>query len=300
MLPKLLLLDADIVISAYELGVWENLTKITKVYLPSTVIRKREANYYIDKNGDRRYIEDLMVQIQKGIIFEAAASALQLLEIEKLLDASAKTSLSAADKESLAIMISTKKNFIFCTGDKQIIKKLVSLNLKEKSVSMETLLKSCGVGRTVPYERSEKYFKMWLEKGAVDFVTQGKPPKYKKGMPNRNTHLTISALSGLGISLLVAYIKNEKISFGEVAASTFGGILGGLIPDKIDLPVHPNHRSIGHGAIPVGFGIYKTIEVTKGDGLPSWLRYALYGFIAGYATHLLTDATTPKSIPILY
>ena len=177
---KLLLLDADIVISAHELEVWENLTKIAEVHLPSIVIRKCEPYYYIDKNGNKKYIEDLRILVQKGVVFEESASVSQLLEIEKLLDIATETGLSKADKEALAIMISTKKNFIFCTGDKKIIRKLVSLDLKEKSVSMETLLKSCGLERAVPDKRSEKYFKRWLEIGAVDFVTQGKQPKHKK------------------------------------------------------------------------------------------------------------------------
>ncbi len=122
----------------------------------------------------------------------------------------------------------------------------------------------------------------------------------KKDMPNRNTHLPLGALAGFGISLFAARIRNENIGFSEIAAATLGGTLGGFVPDKIDLPIHPNHRSIGHGVFPVGIGVFETIKIVNNENFPSWLRYALYGFIAGYTIHLLVDATTPRSIPLLY
>jgi membrane-bound metal-dependent hydrolase YbcI (DUF457 family) len=118
-------------------------------------------------------------------------------------------------------------------------------------------------------------------------------------MPNRNVHMLIGAGAGFGVSLLISKIKEEKIGVAEYASATICGIIGSLIPDKIDTPMHPNHRSIAHGTLPVGFVIYKSIKIIDQGALPSWLRYAIYGFVAGYALHLLADLFTPKGIPIL-
>jgi hypothetical protein len=85
--------------------------------------------------------------------------------------------LSEADKEALAIMAFTKKDLVFCTGDKKIIRSLVTLDIKEKSLSFEKVLKMCGLKCSIPYERSEKYFKKWLGQGAIDFISRGKPKK---------------------------------------------------------------------------------------------------------------------------
>jgi membrane-bound metal-dependent hydrolase YbcI (DUF457 family) len=111
--------------------------------------------------------------------------------------------------------------------------------------------------------------------------------------------MLIGVGAGLGVSFLMSKIMDEKIGIKEITSATIGGILGSFVPDKIDFPKNPNHRSIGHGALPVGFTIYKSLNIMNRRELPLWLRYAIYGFIAGYVLHLLADFTTPKCIPVL-
>ena len=48
---KLLLLDADIVITAHELGIWEELKTAYRIAVPATIVR--EARYFKSENGGR-------------------------------------------------------------------------------------------------------------------------------------------------------------------------------------------------------------------------------------------------------
>jgi hypothetical protein len=120
---------------------------------------------------------DIQTQLKEGIVIEEAALGVQIFEILKKLDISTRTGLSEADIEALSIMTFTKKDLIFCTADKKIIRALTTLDLKEKSSSFENVLKKCGLGRKLPFSLSEKHFKSWLEQGALDFVTLGKRKK---------------------------------------------------------------------------------------------------------------------------
>lgn len=149
-------------------------------------------------------------------------------------------------------------------------------------------------------------------------------------MPNRSDHKNIGLASGVGFSLYRA--KNEKFEDAllEAAGGALGGWLFSTVPDVIDPPTHPGHRSFGHGMVPaLAIGSYylqnldawqeklreisdaKLQESSRTDSIDDLLmdfilalslRFAA-GFIAGagagYASHLLMDARTAKGLPIV-
>lgn len=89
------------------------------------------------------------------------------------------------------------------------------------------------------------------------------------------------------------------------------------MPDLIDTPNSPNHRSLAHGVIPIGTvalmgkdtivkvrmwlkdkaTAYKNEDDLLMELLCEFCIGALDGFIAGYASHLALDACTPRGLP---
>ena len=61
--PKLLLLDADIIVFAHELGVWEEIKKAYGVHVPATVV-EIEVQFFTSKDGGKRI--DLQAEAAGG------------------------------------------------------------------------------------------------------------------------------------------------------------------------------------------------------------------------------------------
>jgi len=108
------------------------------------------------------------------------------------------------------------------------------------------------------------------------------------------------------------------------------GTFAGMLPDILDPPTHPGHRSVAHAIVPAG-----TAGVTVAPRIGSaqqWFREkaeqcrarravatnffdsfvlllaeillrlcagAVVGLAAGYASHLLLDAGTPDGLPFI-
>jgi len=135
-------------------------------------------------------------------------------------------------------------------------------------------------------------------------------------MANRPEHVQVGALAGGVVGLLQVLVRGG--TFGECLAGGVGGALsgaaGGRLPDIIEPAVHPNHRGPAHS---VAFAAASTTALVKVQ--PTWtdlwarqrpatlaqrlsfafLEGAGAGFGPGYLSHLLLDAQTPKSLPLL-
>lgn len=114
----------------------------------------------------------------------------------------------------------------------------------------------------------------------------------------------------------------------ETIGGAVAGVAGAKAPDWIDPPTSPRHRSLGHGLIPIGTLASWAISNLRGwqeslrseaIALQAELRAescglrrvllqlgilgcllaagAIGGFILGYLSHVVLDATTPTSIP---
>ena len=147
-------------------------------------------------------------------------------------------------------------------------------------------------------------------------------------MPNRETHEPIGVLAG-GIAASVVAGKAGSNILAVGFGGAMAGWLGAKLPDWIDPPTSPGHRSIGHGVVPVLLVLRsaaarvpewqvdlrrKAAEHRAGrESAPTtWEQIlhqllellclvasgALTGLLWGYGSHLAMDATTPASLPI--
>lgn len=147
-------------------------------------------------------------------------------------------------------------------------------------------------------------------------------------MSNRSTHATVGAGVGAGF----AFIRADGAPGPQVAAEVLGGALGGwiggVLPDVLEPATTPNHRALAHSLVAGGalsfarLAEWQAMCRTRSDSCTSralcfsagsqesqnaqreallWRLIAgvLAGLVAGYASHLVLDAATPKGLPIL-
>jgi len=153
---NLLLLDADVVIDAHRLHIWDKLLSKNKIHIGSIVLRA-EVHYYIDSEGKRKKI-DLLPQLGAGKITELSASLAEQRVLRKRFDRVLGPKLGLGEIESLVIVQKTP-DLTFCTFDHAAIIALVLLDMGNRGVSFETVLKQCGLSRRLERKHSEERFK---------------------------------------------------------------------------------------------------------------------------------------------
>lgn len=112
-------------------------------------------------------------------------------------------------------------------------------------------------------------------------------------------HALIGALAALGVYGLCKHLKEEKPTLLGILGSLLAGSMIGLAPDVLEPATNPNHRSLFHSItflIALGLGnlkIWQSKQIDEGQKLSISIISAAYG------SHLLSDATTKKGLPLL-
>ena len=119
-------------------------------------------------------------------------------------------------------------------------------------------------------------------------------------MPNRTAHAIFGGALSVG-----AYLAYKKLLGQE---PTLAGIIGtGLVgagtaglPDILEPATDPNHRSFFHSWAALGLLASASVTGVCSSNLPDEAKPALVAAAVGYGSHLLADATTPKSLPLVW
>jgi hypothetical protein len=167
--PKLLLLDADVVIEAHKLGAWEALKKAFSIAVPATIVR--EARYFTSSEG--RQGINLQREIDAGEITCIDATASEILATFENFDPVFMQGIDDGEKEGIAIIRFEKsEDCVFCTGDTNAVEAIGMLALDNRSVSFETVLQMAKV--TVTRVRPSMTIKAHadhVQKGRVRRIT---------------------------------------------------------------------------------------------------------------------------------
>ena len=141
--PKLLLLDADVIIFAHELGVWDALKKSYDIHVPSIVV-ELEAHFFVSRDGKRRI--DLRAQAAASEIKRVEANATEIYDTFKDFEPTFLASLHDGEKEGITILSSCNETgLVFCTGDIVAIQSVGMLGLSGACISFEELLEKAGL-----------------------------------------------------------------------------------------------------------------------------------------------------------
>ena len=159
---RFLLLDANVVIELFRLGIWDRVVDRCDIHLGETV--KREVQYWQDDEGERHDI-DLTPYEDSGRIatfdvsladLDAFTSRFGLVYLEKL---------DAGETEALAYMLNSAEKYQLCSADKITYRVLGALSREEHGVSLEEVLGQVGLGRHLQGQFSRAYREHWTRKG---------------------------------------------------------------------------------------------------------------------------------------
>lgn len=152
---KLWLLDADILIDFLSYDLLDKLLKTHEIYAASSVI---EEVKFFKKNGVKNSVAFREQYIEKGLIKEISATPNEVSSLLGMLPEISCFSIHPGEIESLAILIRETKLF-FCTCDAAAIRTLPHLDISERGISAEKLLKQSGLFKPGLKERHmEEYF----------------------------------------------------------------------------------------------------------------------------------------------
>jgi len=120
-------------------------------------------------------------------------------------------------------------------------------------------------------------------------------------MPNQITHSVAGALSSLIVVMFDKNDNHETVHDPLLAAAV--GAVSGRLPDILEPALrNPHHRQFFHSfvvLVAAGYGFKKVYEWKPEGNLEALVRGVLLFAGAGYISHLLLDATTARSLPII-
>jgi hypothetical protein len=159
---KLWLLDADIIIDFLSLDVFDKLVENHKVFVATTVINEVKSF----KREDKKYTIDFRKQyVDSNLIREVSASSVEIKEILHKLPPITHDTIHPGELESLSILV-REEEITFCSCDAAVIRALPFLDLSERGISAERLLKASGLLKSKLKERhTDQYFKNNLKIG---------------------------------------------------------------------------------------------------------------------------------------
>lgn len=164
---KLWLLDADVAIDLLSLGIFDKLVKLHDVSVCSTVIN--EVKFY-RKGGNKVAIDFRKRYVESGEVKEYSSSIEELEEILSRLTPIQLETLHSGELESLAVLAREEK-MTFCSCDAATIRALPFLDLSDRGISVEVLLRQTGLLKSALEEKhKDEYFKNNLAIGRKDMI----------------------------------------------------------------------------------------------------------------------------------
>ena len=150
-MKRLLLLDADVVIDLYSLGLFEKICRAYDVYVAQEVYE--EATYF-KKGGSKNPIN---IADKVIVIKDVELEGLEKVEKEAK---EARLVIDPGESTSIAYINQAEERMSFCSCDKAAIKLISYMELEQKSISLEKALKTTGYHGKKLYPRHlERTFK---------------------------------------------------------------------------------------------------------------------------------------------
>jgi hypothetical protein len=166
---RLLLLDANVIIYAHELGIWHLLTDRCEITVTRTVA-EQEVYYWRDRDGGRHEI-DLATDIQEGRV---RCIEVPLARIDAFRERFSEVYLDAMDPgetESLAFLESSADPWRLCSSDAIVFRVLGSLGRAEQGISLEEVLSAVGLERQVDAMYDKTFRQRYTARGRQEAIT---------------------------------------------------------------------------------------------------------------------------------
>lgn len=118
-------------------------------------------------------------------------------------------------------------------------------------------------------------------------------------MSDSQKHLLLGAGIGGATYLLISWLTGRQTTWlGLLGFSGVGAALA-YIPDALEPASTPNHRRFFHSLTMLAGLAYADYRILASPVLTEDGKLCLLAASSGYASHLLMDAVTPKSLPAI-
>lgn len=117
-------------------------------------------------------------------------------------------------------------------------------------------------------------------------------------MPNFRTHFFVGGCASALTYAIRKKSRNEEIGALELVGMFLIGGGAASIPDAIDTPNGPNHRSIAHSWAAIGGIGNISNSLNDNPNLTVAQKDLAYSVMVAYLSHLFLDAQTPKGLPL--
>ena len=168
--PSIALLDANVIIVAHQLAIWEWLLERYRILVPSVVVRT-EVLFYPTPGHGRAPVQ-LDEQAEAGWIEELTATATELARVYAGFDQSFVSGLHAGEAEALALFLAGRVGEAgFCSGDALAVQALAMLGFAEQGVSLEALLGGKKHDGVLEPQFTEGFLRRNLSRGCENRIT---------------------------------------------------------------------------------------------------------------------------------
>jgi hypothetical protein len=164
---ELLLLDANVVIYLFDLGIWEKLVEKCNVHLSRTVA-EQEALFHETEEG--RCPIDLRAQIDSGRITIVDAAIADVAQFRDQFDPTYLDRLDPGETESLIYLVNATEQYLICSADSIVFKVLAQLGRSEQGVSLEEILNAVGLGRNLEGMFTKSFRDRWTKIGGQERI----------------------------------------------------------------------------------------------------------------------------------
>jgi len=142
-----LVLDANIVIQLFQLGLWDDVVERCELILVESVVE--ESDFFVDSNDVEHGI-DLQPDVGGGRIRVIAMTVTEIAGFRAQFDPLYVQKLDDGETESLAYCLREGDPHRLCSSDAIVFRAFAVLDRSEQGVSLEEVLQAIGLARPLP------------------------------------------------------------------------------------------------------------------------------------------------------
>ncbi len=164
---SLLLLDANVIIELCRLGLWGRVLQKCEILLARTVFE--ESFFYTNDLGDEVYFS-LDDDEKAGRLKVVEVPTADVLDFKSQFNELFGGDIDPGEAESLAYVFSQQAEHRICSADKIVYRVLGCRGQGEQGISLEEILKECGLTKKLPKQFGVAYKEHWTSFGMAEML----------------------------------------------------------------------------------------------------------------------------------
>jgi hypothetical protein len=169
---KLLILDAGVVITLHQLGIWQQVVDRCDIHV-SRVVVEVESLFHRDPNNDQDYGQaiDIQPDVESGAVSLFEVSIGDVERFRKTFDEFYAAGIHDGEAESLAYLFANpQKDWLISSGDAIVFKVLGNCGCGEQGISLEEILSRLGLTKQLEWQYTKQFREKYTKIGQQDRI----------------------------------------------------------------------------------------------------------------------------------